>query len=354
VNNIYIYGITSANGGIESIMKYLVFYLVDKNPKLHINIIAPYQEIAHEKEFVEKGANIIKIPSISQKKSYKKELNKVVTGIDKDDLFYVNVASYCNFYLFDAIKKAKCKIIIHGHNAYMNNIPKRIVHNLNRFRYRKYGYKIAVSEECNKFMFKNRTNAIVYNGIESKNYKFSIKDRLSARKEWDIKENDLVIGCLGRISKEKNQSYLVEYAKKNPEILFVFIGGFMNTKLETKIKRTAPKNCVFIGQCDADRVGHYLSMLDTLVIPSKHEGFPLAAVEALTNGLPVFYNEKLYKKLPKILKNDINSYCLSEAKFDVSFLLKQNELRNKSKVDFVDKYDINHFLKKLEGLIDEL
>lgn len=349
MNNIYIFGITGVKGGIESLMKYLIFDLLDDyNPKC-INIVTSFEHIAFEDEYKKAGINIIQIPFRKQRAEYKERLNMLVSSFSNDDVAYLNISSYCNWSLFNIIKKAKCKIVVHGHNSFTSNILKKVIHKIGRNRFKSIGTKVAVSEECNSFMFAGGCDYIVYNGIKSDSFYFNLTDREQARKTLQINNNQLVIGCVGRILKEKNQVELIKMAKKYDKYLFVFVGAFTNTTYGKRITKIAPSNCVFAGQ--SENVGFYLSSFDALFIPSKHEAFSLAAVEGITNDLCVLYFKELLEKLPDIIKNHKNSFVFDPNKIE-SEMIDWHNKRSGGVANKVEDFDIKRFLADIRRIVD--
>ena len=349
MNNLYIFGITSAKGGIETMMKHVINNadLKQKN----VFIVTSYQNIAFEELYIKSGVRILKIPQRLETKLYRKELIKIFSSLTKDDVAYINIASYCNWELFRSLKRAKCKIIVHGHNSHVSNVFKKVLHFFGKKFFKDIGYKIAVSEDCNRFMFDNCCDEVINNGIESELFDFNLNNRQDIRKRLAISDDKIVIGCLGRISKEKNQIFLAKESPKYTNYLFVFIGGFMNIKYEKKIKDAASSNCLFVGE--KEDAWKYLSSLDAMMLPSKHEGFPLAVAEALTNDMPVFYLKKLYKNLAPSIKNNGNSFIYDTNGFDNEFLISVNKKRNIGEAKNIRLYDVSLFLSKIEKVIYE-
>lgn len=349
VNNLYIFGITSAKGGIESLMNKLILRLSDVHHETNIHIVTSFPKIAFEDEYKKRGVCIVKIPFKRKARMYMFAVRQILKTTTKSDVIYVNSSTYCNWMLFGLIKKCNAKVIIHGHNSYTPNIIKKIIHLFGRALFKNVGYKIAVSESCNRFMFNNKADSIINNGIDSRSFYFNFDERNRIRTKYSIKSKKIVIGCLGRISKEKNQIQLIKFANRYPNYLFVFIGGFMDDNYKKKILNKAQKNCLFVGE--QENVGMYLSSLDALFMPSRHEGFPLAAIEAITNGLPVFCYKKLYKTLPEGIKNNKNTYVFDKDTFNDLFLNQSNQTRSCSNISVNNDFDINIFLHKIEEVI---
>ena len=338
-----------ASGGIENLMHYFLIDSARKKQFDEITIVSSYPSIAFEDEYKESKIKVIHVPSWRQRKKYKKKIDSIINDLQQDDLLYINLSTYCNWALLSSLKKSKCKIVIHGHNAYVDSPIKKIIHSIGKKRFEKIGHKIAVSEECSKFMFGFKHNAIIPNGINSKNFYFDIKNRESARNELSIEAEKIVIGCVGRISEEKNQLYLVKLSKQYKNILFLFIGDFMSEKYKKQIYSKIQSNCLFIGS--KTNVGYYLSAMDAIAIPSKHEAFPLAAVEALTNGLPIFCYEQLKKKMPLSICKNKNCHFIEDDRFDLTILTSSHFARNANDVIKEKEYDLSIFLERLYNFL---
>lgn len=349
MNRIYIFGIDSVRGGIELMMNYLINDLSSEKRRL-ITIVTCYKKIAFQEEYLKKGVEIRTIPPKKQLFKYKESLKRLINKLDNDDILYVNLSSYCNWPLLNELKKAKCRVLIHGHNAHTANVIKKVIHNLGRRLFKNIGFKIAVSEQCNKFMFMGKADLILYNGIDSTKFLFNKTNREELRKDLGCSNEQLIAGCVGRISKEKNQLYLVKKAKQYPQILFLFVGGFVDSKYEKRIKAVASSNCIFVGQ--KENVHELLSVLDAIIIPSLHEAFPLVAIESFTNGLSVYLNPALYKQHISLFLND-NCFSLTESNFNIENIESLHKKRNNSLNEPFGDFDIKKWLSSIKEIIEK-
>ncbi len=118
-------------------------------------------------------------------------------------------------------------------------------------------------------------------------------DRLKIRSQLGIPSDALVLGHVGRFSEDdvKNHNLLVEVTaevlRRNSSIHLVLIGdGPLRSTIESRV--------VDLGLSDRTRflgvrsdVLHLLKgAVDVFVFPSRHEGLPLALIEAQAAGLP--------------------------------------------------------------------
>ncbi len=104
-------------------------------------------------------------------------------------------------------------------------------------------------------------------------------------------ESTNVIGTVGRLSEEKGTKYLIRamglLRERIPELRLVVVGaGPQKAELEALVVALDLKSRVeFVGwQHD---IQSYLDSWDLFILPSLQEGFGVAAVEAMSSGLPV-------------------------------------------------------------------
>jgi len=111
-----------------------------------------------------------------------------------------------------------------------------------------------------------------------------------ARSDLGIPEGVPVVGTVAHLKSHKGHRHLLEAAavvrRTFPDVRFVFVG---RGPLEQSLRRRARElgletTVVFTGfRDDALRV---VSAFDLFVLPSEHEGLPLALIEAMALGKP--------------------------------------------------------------------
>ena len=115
--------------------------------------------------------------------------------------------------------------------------------------------------------------------------------RLAARKALGLDPDQPVVLTVGRLIKMKGQRYLVdavpELVAQFPRLAVVIIGqGPLRAELAARAADLRLGSAVRLAGHRTD-ARMLLDAADVFVLPSRHEGMPLAALEAMDAGLPV-------------------------------------------------------------------
>ena len=116
-------------------------------------------------------------------------------------------------------------------------------------------------------------------------------DRVAARRELGLDARRPVVMTVGRLTLMKGHRYLVEAVplllRSFPDLVVVVIGeGDLRGTLSERAERLGVAHAVrFVGHRSDAR--ELLGAADVFVLPSIHEGMPLAVLEAMDAGLPV-------------------------------------------------------------------
>ncbi|MCJ2375340.1 glycosyltransferase family 4 protein [Vibrio sp. ZSDZ34] len=117
----------------------------------------------------------------------------------------------------------------------------------------------------------------------------------------DLQVNDKQIAFVGRLSHEKAPDRFIQLAAKLPSVAFHIYGS---GPMEQEIKQSAPPNVFLHGhQSDMTQVW---SNIEMLVMPSRYEGLPMAALEAMSRKIPVLSSP--VGEMPSLIQHDINGW----------------------------------------------
>ncbi len=313
-NKILVFGITDNPGGIETvIMNY--YRQIDKN-KIQFDFLCNTQEVAYEDELKQTGASIYKItPRSKNKIKYTKDMKKFFSQKSCEySAIWVNVCSLANIdYLKYAKKYGIPKRIIHCHNSQnMDSKLRGMLHLINKQFIDIYATNFwTCSNDSNKWFYpkrlinKNKIK-IIKNAIDVSDYKFDKDVRDKYRKMLDL-ENKLVIGNVGRLHFQKNQTFLIdifyEISKEEKNSILLLIGqGEDEQSLKNKIKELDLEEKVKILGSRND-VSKILQAMDIFVFPSIFEGWGIALIEAQAAGLKAFASSNVIPYETKMSDN---------------------------------------------------
>ena len=132
--------------------------------------------------------------------------------------------------------------------------------------------------------------SIVPLGIDVDKFNSESITRTRLRAEIGIRDGDVVIGFVGRLTEIKNISLLLRTAallRDRGNVRFVIVGdGHLRRSLEQEAKSIgADQNTVFVG--NRTNVAQIYSAIDIVALTSLNEGTPLSLIEAMAAGKAV-------------------------------------------------------------------
>lgn len=122
---------------------------------------------------------------------------------------------------------------------------------------------------------------------------FQNADRLSARKKFNIKEDEIVLILVSRLTEEKNVSFvfqaLKDLLKKNNQIKFLVSGeGYLLPEFKSLAEKEGLKEkIIFSGLVKKEDLKNYLVAGDIYVGASQSETQGMNMSEAMYMGLPI-------------------------------------------------------------------
>jgi len=159
---------------------------------------------------------------------------------------------------------------------------------------------IADSKEVSSFITSNekidpRKMKVIYNGVDIEGIQNSKKElfnqREQIRKEIGINPTDKVFLSVARITTQKNHELMVNafnllLKERNDSVLVILGDGSLRKKVEDQVESLGLTNKVLVLG-ENKYVHKYYAISDYFLLTSRHEGFCIAAMEALAFGLPV-------------------------------------------------------------------
>ena len=144
------------------------------------------------------------------------------------------------------------------------------------------------------------------------------------RTELGIAPNDKILVNIGRISKEKNLSEILEtmrvYLPRHKDVKLLLVGdGPAKQDLEIMTKTFGlQEQVIFAGPQPWEQIGSYYSLGHIFVGASQSETQGLTYIEALASGLPVV--AKADPCLEGVVKDGVNGYTFHDRKQFIQIL----------------------------------
>lgn len=218
---------------------------------------------------------------------------------------HIPVAAYC--VLHYAKKNDVEHRIIHSHNSQgADGIVKSIRNGiLCKIGCTYANHFFACSELAANFLYgergKNRKNAvIIYNAIDKEKFRPDAVARKEIREKLRVDE-EVLLGSVGRFSKQKNQKMLIDILKelqnRGVKSKLLLIGdGELKEEILMYAKKNNVVNDVILCGVVID-VQRYLNAMDVFLMPSFYEGLPLSCVEAQMTGLACVVSKTITKEV---------------------------------------------------------
>ena len=269
-------------------------------------------------------------------------------------------------------RKLKLPLIWHVHEIIVK--PKAISDFINMLMGR-YADKIvtvsqAVANHIKQSPFiKDSQVEVIYNGVD--NAVYYPMDASSIREKFDIAQDALVIGMIGRVNAIKGQNDFIEAVEplleKNEKVVAFLAGGVFpgeEWRLEELDKRIASSSVVSqIHRIDYyDKTSELYNMFDIFVLPSiKPDSLPTVVLEAMACSKPVVgYNNG---GIAEMVVDDKSGYLVKpnrpqELSNAISLLLDSSEKREKfGRVGYQrqkELFSLESYIKNFSEFYDNL
>ena len=200
------------------------------------------------------------------------------------------------------------RFIVHAHRTSNEKKTSKLKIKFHQYFSVKASTELATcSHMAAEFIFgdkalKHRNITSIPNGVQIEKYVQELTENARSRynKEFGVKNNQLIIGHIGRFNLQKNHAFMVRLIRylsnKNIDFVWLFIG---TGDLEDKIKReiseyNLEKSVRFIGR--RDDVNQLVKYMYVMVLPSHYEGLPTVAIEAQASGTPSVLADTITKE----------------------------------------------------------
>ena len=348
-------------GGIET-------FILNMNDHMSPDTIFDYiidgDECVYKERIGHKGGHIFFVPGVRRNPiKYVSSFWKTL-GIQRKRgtiLFYVQLFSMANIIPLFLAKIRGYKVILHSHNNGLQSKSKvyEIIHLVGKSLTSHVNFiRFTNSSISSDFMFgKGMKSELIYNAIDLEKFSFHQDIRNRVRHDQGC-NNKIVIGFVGRLSREKNPVFMIEIfaemlKQKSDCELWIVGEGESRNNMELEVEKQGIAHSVkwFGRRKDVEQL---MQGMDLLLQPSKFEGLGIVLVEAQATGLPVVTSAEVVPDEAKAssilhrIKLDVPvSVWASEC---VNFIEERNGMsRNAEDVDFTPNFDIRLEARRLEN-----
>lgn len=302
--NICIYCETWESGGIESFLFNILQYL--DMQRFSVDIVAAVLKTSVFTSRLEKqGVRFWELSGNTRNIFQNIKLFRRLMEQQKYDVVHLNIYQALSMCYAVEAKKAGVPVrLVHSHNTALRKSKTRLLkmtlHNAAKYTLFPAGtHFFACSEAAARFMFPSRLVTrenwtFVPNGIDTSRFCFNRERRKAFREKWNLQDR-FVVGNIGRLCYQKNQTFLLDTFSKlkslqpNSKLLLVGAGNDEQMLREQTRKLGLEEEILFLGTTSAPEEA--LWAMDVFAFPSRFEGLGIVAIEAQAAGLPVVCSE---------------------------------------------------------------
>ena len=349
------------SGGAEAFIMNM-FRNID-NKQVVFDFLLRSEENMYEDEIKALGGKIYITPSYPKKFiSNYIQTKKILKEHPEYKILHIhgNAFIYITALLIAKSKQIPCRIM-HSHSTDTGRPIYRIVHIINKLLFMDFLVtdRFACSNKTGKWMFGNRSFLKINNGIDVDKFIYNEAMRERIRKEYNIGENTVLVGHVGRFLKVKNHSYIVdifnEYVKQNEnsKLMLIGEGPELNT-IKKKVENLEIENkVIFLSKIN--NVNEMMQAMDIFIFPSIYEGLGIVNIEAQTASLPCIISDRIPRESIITDLVEVKSIDLDPKEWAISIdkNLKSNTRRNMKKVIENSGYSSKMSAKTLEDFYKE-
>jgi len=299
-------------GGAEIYLFNLIKEAINKDIDVEVLLCEAHCPVELDNTIRSLGAEVIRVDfGLHNPKIWRviPQALSVFNGVNADFIFFNKRIDWYDFrhiILAARLKKNSRLIAVeHWHpDGWPNYTKKRYSLNLN-LRQRWVKFKCKIYAHCfdaiicmnnvardvfiAQYSYPPEKLHVIYNGIESKQFTFTLSARKSVRLRFKLPDSQLLVVAAGRLSYEKGYDVLLQswsmLAKPLRKRAFLCIAG-KGEELQSIEKQAKllgiQKEISFVGQWDD--MPALLSAADVFVAPSRRESFGLSIAEAMYVG----------------------------------------------------------------------
>ena len=191
---------------------------------------------------------------------------------------------------------------------------------------------------------------------------FDVVDRSIARAYFGLRDEDLAVVFVGRLSEQKRVDLVIAASArlvKERASTHLFIAGVgpEEGRLRLQAVKCGLKSVRFLGLLSPPEVRRLLCCADAVTLPSLWEGLPMVVLEALACGIPVVASN--VGGIREVLTGELEEFILSsddpeELKNTIVAAASRREAVRDLCVATARRYGASRILAQLEHIYDHL
>ena len=220
----------------------------------------------------------------------------------RPDAVYINTMNGMGFLYSEIAMKCCVPVrVVHSHNSAFGSgqaAAKAVMHTFGKtFLSGSATACLACSSDAGRYLFGSRRFEVVNNGIDTERFRFDAAARAEIRESFDIPQNAILFGNIGRIAEVKNPLFQIrvfsEILKREPNSYYLMVGeGDLRPQVENLVDELAVRERVIMPGYLPDPAPVY-SALDCFLMPSLFEGLAIVSIEAQCSGCAIVCSEAL-------------------------------------------------------------
>lgn len=292
-------------GGSQAMV--INLYKAIDREKIQFDFIVDHPDLMELAETVKAlGARIYTMPTFvgSNLVSVRRAWHRFFREHPEYKVLHSHVRSYASVYLPIA-KKHGLKTIIHSHNTSNGTGMTALVKKALQFPLRyQADYLFSCSEIAGKWLFGEKAvhgskYRMIPNSINCGRFYYQAENRRRIRDSLGIREDESLIGHVGRFQEAKNHKFLIEIFAQacqiNNKLKLLLVGdGPLRPDIEALCAQLGVADRVIFAGIQVDTPSYYHAM-DLFLFPSLWEGLPVSVVEAQAAGLNCLLSDAVTK-----------------------------------------------------------
>lgn len=294
--------IAQSIGGVENYI-YMLLPKMDKEKYNNILIVSEeykkdeykFKDLVSEIHYVPMKRDIDIKSIIISVKQVRKLLKKI-----KPDIVYMHSSMAGGVGRIATLFNKKIKKIYNAHGWYFNaeigNKKRKMYEILERLLAYNTDMIVNISQSeydsaLERKVAKPEKMCIIENGINFEKFESCEKYRAQTRNKFGIKDDEIVIGVVGRLTEQKDPMTSIKAFNRvhskypNTKLMFVGSGDLEENVRKYAKENNLEQNIIITGWIE--NVEEYIPAFDIATLPSKWEGFGLVIVEYMACKKPI-------------------------------------------------------------------